>query len=60
MMSKQVSGEACANDLVREHLRLAEMMGMTGTPFIITDSGMVIPGYRPAADLVRILEATSR
>jgi len=60
MKNQQASSKACADDLVREHMRLAEMMGMTGTPFIITDSGVVIPGYRPAADLVRILEATSR
>jgi len=57
MFTKQIDGEACADDLVREHLRAAERMGMSGTPFIITDSGMTIPGYRPAADLLRVLDA---
>ncbi|MFW6342010.1 MAG: DsbC family protein [Halothiobacillaceae bacterium] len=57
MRTKEVKGEACANDLVREHMQVAERMGMSGTPFIITASGMTIPGYRPAADLVRLLDA---
>ncbi|MGC9457642.1 MAG: DsbC family protein [Halothiobacillaceae bacterium] len=57
MRTKEVEGENCADDLVREHMQVAERMGMSGTPFIITESGMTVPGYRPAADLIRLLDA---
>jgi thiol:disulfide interchange protein DsbC len=30
-------------------------MGVTGTPAIITSSGLMIPGYRPASDLAAVL-----
>jgi len=42
---------------VDEHMRLAEALGITGTPMTITDTGERIMGYVPAPELLRRLEA---
>ena len=45
----------CAGNPVAAQYELGQMMGVSGTPAIITSSGLMIPGYRPAADLAGIL-----
>lgn len=60
-MSRAKAGEipekrTCENP-VAEHMALARRMGLTGTPFTITDSGRVISGYRPARELLESLDA---
>ena len=42
----------CADSPVAAQYQLGQEMGVSGTPAIITSSGMMIPGYRPAADLI--------
>ncbi len=46
---------SCENP-VKEHLALGEQVGVTGTPAILLQTGDLIPGYRPAADLRKILD----
>ena len=45
----------CAGNPVAAQYELGQVMGVSGTPAIITSSGLMIPGYRPAADLAGIL-----
>lgn len=45
----------CSESPVAEQYQLGVSMGVRGTPAIITSSGKMIPGYKPAADLARIL-----
>ena len=45
----------CANSPIAAQYQLGQEMGVSGTPAIITSSGMMIPGYRPAADLIVVL-----
>jgi thiol:disulfide interchange protein DsbC len=40
---------------VTEHYELGKMMGITGTPAIVTQAGLMIPGYLPAAALAERL-----
>ena len=40
---------------VTEHYELGKMMGITGTPAIVTQAGLMIPGYLPAAALAKRL-----
>jgi thiol:disulfide interchange protein DsbC len=40
---------------VKEHMKLAEQFGVSGTPTIVLDNGEVIPGYVPAERLSRML-----
>ena len=45
----------CADSPIAAQYQLGQEMGVSGTPAIITSSGMLIPGYRPAADLIVVL-----
>ena len=63
-MTKAKSGatpeiRVCENP-VREHMALAQRMGLRGTPFTITDTGRAVSGYVPAPQLLESLEADKR
>ena len=47
---------SCENP-VTEHMAMGERLGLTGTPFSITDTGRVINGYRSADALHQALQA---
>ncbi len=47
--------KTCDNP-VDEHMRLAQDFGVSGTPMIITDRGVVLPGYVPPDALERYLK----
>jgi len=47
--------KTCDNP-VKEHMKLAEQFGVSGTPTIVFNNGDVVPGYVPAARLSRMLE----
>ena len=42
---------------IAAHMALAREVGLTGTPFSVTDTGRVISGYMPAARLYESLQA---
>ncbi len=42
---------------INQHIEVAQQLGLRGTPMIITDSGSVIPGYKPADMLISDLNA---
>ena len=44
----------CENP-IREHIALAHQLGLTGTPFTITDTGRIITGYMPLETLLSTL-----
>ena len=45
----------CADNPIAKHFALGNKLGVRGTPAIVTSSGMMIPGYRPAADLAQMI-----
>ena len=47
--------KTCPNP-VDQHMALASAMGASGTPMIVTDKGMVIPGFVPPKELAKELE----
>ena len=47
--------KTCANPVV-EHYRLAQTLGIQGTPAIVLDSGALVPGYVPATKLLAMLD----
>ncbi len=60
-LDKAFSGQsgtlpACDKHPLARMIDLGGQMGLEGTPFIVTEGGQVIPGYRPAADLVKVLD----
>lgn len=52
---EQVEQKSCDNP-VEEEMNLAEEVGVSGTPTIITESGRMLPGYVPAPHLAQILD----
>ena len=52
---RAVADAVCENP-VQEHFELGRRLGVSGTPTLVTDEGMVIGGYVPYRDLVRRLE----
>lgn len=47
---------ACSGAPIDQHYALGMSFGLQGTPAIITDSGELLPGYIPAAELAAHLE----
>jgi thiol:disulfide interchange protein DsbC len=54
-----LEGRTCENP-ISEHMERARELGLTGTPFTITDTGRVITGYMPAPALLESLNADKR
>mgnify|MGYP001818985399 FL=1 len=50
----KVESRSCENP-VAQHVKLGEMVGVTGTPTLILDDGRVLPGYVPADKLIPII-----
>ncbi|CAK0761387.1 thiol:disulfide interchange protein DsbC [Gammaproteobacteria bacterium] len=51
---EELERKDCPNP-VKRHMALGELLGVTGTPTIITDTGEILPGYVPAAPLAKLL-----
>ena len=54
---KGVPEKTCENPIA-DHVAFAQNAGFRGTPTIILDSGAVVPGYRPAQQILRMLESS--
>jgi thiol:disulfide interchange protein DsbC len=55
---KEVKSKTCENP-IKEHMAIANEIGVNGTPAIVLDDGHLIPGYRPPKDLAKVLEQLS-
>ena len=62
-MTRSKSGENVPNvtcdNPVKEEYELGQLIGVRGTPAIVMEDGAMLPGYVPAARLVKALEAGS-
>ena len=60
-MTRSKSGENLPNvtcdNPVKEEYELGQLIGVRGTPAIVMEDGAMLPGYVPAARLVKALEA---
>ena len=52
---RKVAAGKCTNPVAR-HYDIGRRVGLTGTPMIVTASGMQMPGYMPPADLRAALD----
>lgn len=52
---KDVPAKECTNP-VADDFALGQKLGVNGTPALVTAEGLMIPGFRPAADLVKMLD----
>ena len=53
---KPIDARTCTNP-VRDQFTMGRLLGVNGTPTIITEDGQVMPGYVPAQRLAGMLEA---
>ena len=51
----RVPSATCANP-IESHMAIAGQVGLRGTPLIYLDNGTKIPGYQPAAELIKLIE----
>ncbi len=47
--------DVCANP-IEQHVDLARQAGLRGTPMLIFDNGTTVPGYQPAAEIIKIFK----
>lgn len=59
-MDRAKAGESLAqkscDNPVKEHMQLGNLVGVTGTPALVTESGRLLPGYLPPERLLKVLE----
>ncbi len=53
----EVPPATCENP-IQSHVDLARQVGLRGTPLIYLDNGTKIPGYQPAAELIKMIEGS--
>lgn len=53
----QVPSATCENP-IENHMAIARQVGLRGTPLIYLDNGIKIPGYQPAAELIKQIESS--
>ena len=51
----KIVSKTCENP-VKKHMEIGEEVGVSGTPAIILEDGSLVPGYRPAKDMARMLD----
>ncbi|MDH5425783.1 MAG: DsbC family protein [Gammaproteobacteria bacterium] len=51
-----IQSATCDNP-VKEQMALGQEFGIRGTPAIVLDNGEMVPGYRPAADVLQMFKA---
>lgn len=47
---RDIPAATCANPVAKQ-FQIGQQVGVNGTPAIVTSSGLLLPGYRPAAEL---------
>ena len=52
---KQIETNVCEGNPVAREYELGERMGVRGTPALVLNDGTMIPGYRPADELIELL-----
>jgi thiol:disulfide interchange protein DsbC len=51
---ESIKAKSCDNP-IRQQMELGQMLGVTGTPAIVLENGELMPGYRPAGEIVTML-----
>lgn len=55
---QSVDSKFCDPNPVADQFALGQAIGIRGTPAIVLETGEMIPGYKPAADIARALRIT--
>ena len=52
---EEIPENVCKDDPVAAQYALGQKMGVTGTPALILEDGTLLPGYRPASELLKMM-----
>ena len=52
---KELPKPKCETTVIDENIKLAEKLGITGTPAMILSDGKVVPGYKDAKALIEMI-----
>jgi thiol:disulfide interchange protein DsbC len=55
---KPLPAPKCETTALDENIKLAEKLGIRGTPAIVLPNGLVIPGYKDADSLISLIDKT--
>ncbi|EFK96358.1 Protein disulfide-isomerase [sediment metagenome] len=53
---KQLPAPKCDTKAIEENIKLAEKLGIRGTPTLILPSGNIVPGYKDAESLIGLID----
>ena len=53
---KSLPEPSCKTDTIENNLKLAQQLGIHGTPTLILPNGQVAPGYKPLDELLTLIE----
>jgi thiol:disulfide interchange protein DsbC len=53
---KPLPKPSCETTVIDENIKLANKLGIRGTPAIILPNGIVIPGYKDADSLIELID----
>jgi thiol:disulfide interchange protein DsbC len=56
---KSLPPAKCETSIIDDNLKLAEKLGIRGTPAIIMPNGIIIPGYKDAPSLIADIDKAS-
>ena len=57
--NKPLPAPKCETSALDENIKLAEKLGIRGTPAIILPNGTLVPGYKEADPLITLIEKSS-
>jgi thiol:disulfide interchange protein DsbC len=53
---KTLPKPSCETKVIDQNIRFANRIGVRGTPAIILPNGVLSPGYRDAASLIKLID----
>jgi thiol:disulfide interchange protein DsbC len=53
--NKELPKPNCTTSVIDENIKLAEKLGITGTPALILPDGKIIPGYKDAKAIMEMI-----
>jgi thiol:disulfide interchange protein DsbC len=56
---EQVKGKTC-DDSIQQQMKIANLVGVTGTPTLVMQDGSVLPGYLPPKQLLQALDEDAK
>jgi len=57
---KPIKGPTCNTSWLDKNIKLADRLGITGTPTMVFPNGKVISGARQASELIRLIEQNQK